>query len=594
MIETTRAPARRLLLTVMCVGMFLVQLDVTIVNVALPEIASRLHTGVEGQQWVVDGYAVVLASLLLAGGTLGDVFGHKRVVLGGLGTFGVASLICGVAPGIGVLVAGRALQGLGAALLLPGTLAVITRAFPGRAEQARAVGVWAGVSALSLPAGPLLGGALVSWLGWRAVFLVNLPIIAVAVPATVRLVREVRSGGGGVAAVSADRLGGHNASAAAVPADRLGWRNPEAAVVSDDRLGARNSGAAAVSGDRLGPGNSGAAAVSGDRLGARNSGAAAVSGDRLGPGNSGAAAVSGDRLDRHNSGAAAVPTSDRLARGSIDAPGAAPVSNAPGRQDTGATTRRLDVPGVALATLTLAAAVFAVITTGRGDAPLTAWSAATLAALALGGFLWWERRAADPVLPLSLLRRKAFAGANLVAAAMNFVGIGTIFVTTLYLQTVQRHAAFVAGAMLLPLFVPLAALAPVTGRLTGRFGPRVPMVGGLVVGAVGSLAFLGLGPESGYLRLLPVLAGLGVGMGLLTAAVVAAAVRSVPAERAGLASGVNNTARQAAGALAVAVYGAVAGAPSAGGAFTGGLHVLGVVGAVTWLGALGLTLLTIE
>ena len=445
MIETTRTPARQLLLTVMCVGMFLVQLDVTIVNVALPEIALNLHTGVEGQQWVVDGYAVVLASLLLVGGTLGDVFGHRRVVPGGLSIFGAASLICGAAPGVGVLVAGRALQGLGAALLLPGTLAVITRAFPGRAEQARAVGVWAGVSALSLPAGPLLGGALVSLLGWRAVFLVNLPIVAVAVPATVRLVRE----GGG------------------------------------------------------------------------------------------------------------------------------------------ATTRRLDTPGVVLAALALAATVYAVITT-------ESWSAAAVAFPALAGFLWWERRAPDPVLPLNLLRRRAFAGANLVAAAMNLVGIGTIFVTTLYLQTVQHRTAFVAGAMLLPLFVPLAALAPVTGRLTGRFGPRPPMIAGLLVGAAASLAFLGLRPESSYLRLLPVLLGLGVGMGLLTAAVVAAAVRSVPSERAGLASGVNNTARQAAGALAVAVYGAVAGTPSNGAAFTSGLHALGVVGAGTWLAALVLTALTVD
>ncbi|GAB3881158.1 hypothetical protein GCM10029964_036790 [Kibdelosporangium lantanae] len=93
---------------------------------------------------------------------------------------------------MGILVAGRALQGVGAALLLPGTLAVITRAFPGQAEQAHAVGIWAGVSALALPAGPLLGGALVSGLGWRAVFLVNLPIIAVAIPATIRLIHETK------------------------------------------------------------------------------------------------------------------------------------------------------------------------------------------------------------------------------------------------------------------------------------------------------------------------------------------------------------------------------------------------------------------
>jgi DHA2 family methylenomycin A resistance protein-like MFS transporter len=445
------ATRRRLLLTVMCVGMFLVQLDVTVVNVALPQIGARLATGLPGQQWVVDGYAVVLASLLLAGGTFGDRYGHKRVVLAGLGLFGVASLVCGAAPDVGVLIAGRALQGLGAALLLPGTLAVVTRAYPDRAEQARAVGVWAGVSALALPAGPLIGGALVYGLGWRAVFLINLPIIAAAVPATIRLVTET--------------------------------------------------------------------------------------------------------TDEH--------------------------------------PRRLDVPGVALATCTLAATVYAVITAGRGDADAAVWISAAIAVLALAGFLLRERHAQDPLLPLALLRKPAFAGANLVAAAMNLVGIGTIFVATLYLQTVQHHNAFTAGVMLLPLFVPLAALAPITGRLTGRYGPRPPMTCGLILGAAGSLAMLGLTPDSSYPRLLPILLGLGIGMGLLTAAVVAAAVRSVPADRAGLASGVNNTSRQAAGALAIAIYGAIAGTPANGPSFTSGLHTIGLIGAIAWIAALGLTWLTI-
>jgi DHA2 family methylenomycin A resistance protein-like MFS transporter len=423
--------------------MFLVQLDVTIVNVALPRIADGLGTGLRGQQWVIDGYAVVLASLLLAGGTLGDRYGHKRVVLGGLGLFGVASLMCGVAPGVGTLVGGRALQGIGAAMLLPGTLAVITRAFPGRAEQARAVGVWAGVSALALPAGPLIGGALVSGVGWRAVFLINLPIIVAAIPLTVRLVTE--------------------------------------------------------------------------------------------------------SSDEHQ--------------------------------------RRLDIPGILLATTTLAATVYAVI---AGE-PLALFAAV----VALAAFGRRERRAAEPLLPPHLLREPAFAGANLVAAAMNLVGIGTIFVATLYLQTVQHRSAFTAGLLLLPLFVPLAALAPVTGRLTGRYGPRLPLTCGLLIGAAGSLAMVGLAPGSGYLQLLPVLLGLGIGMGLMTAAVVAAAVRSVPADRAGLASGVNNTSRQAAGALAVAVYGAVVGTPTDGAGFTSGLHTIGVIGAIGWAAALGLTWFTI-
>jgi MFS transporter, DHA2 family, methylenomycin A resistance protein len=104
--------------------------------------------------------------------------------------FGVGSVACGVAPGIGTLVAGRVLQGIGAAALLPGTLAIITRAFSERGEQARAIGVWAGVGSVALPAGPLLGGALVDGLGWRAVSLVNLPIVALAFPVAMRVVRE--------------------------------------------------------------------------------------------------------------------------------------------------------------------------------------------------------------------------------------------------------------------------------------------------------------------------------------------------------------------------------------------------------------------
>src|SRR4051794_6624641 len=142
----------------MCVGYFLVLLDVTIVNVALPNIGAGIGASVSGLQWVVDGYALALASLMLAGGTIGDLHGHKRVVLTGLVVFGAGSLACGIAPSVGVLVAARVAQGVGAALLLPGTLAIITHAFPDAGEQARAIGVWAGIGSLALPAGPLLGG----------------------------------------------------------------------------------------------------------------------------------------------------------------------------------------------------------------------------------------------------------------------------------------------------------------------------------------------------------------------------------------------------------------------------------------------------
>src|SRR5689334_6041750 len=164
--------SRTPVLVVMCVGYFLVLLDVTIVNVALPSIGAGLDASVAGPQWIVDGYALALASLMLAAGTLGDLYGHRRIVRGGLVAFGLASLACGLAPGAGWLVAARVAQGAGAAALFPGSLAIITHAFPERGEQARAIGAWASIGSIALPGGPLLGGLLVSAFGWRSVFLV--------------------------------------------------------------------------------------------------------------------------------------------------------------------------------------------------------------------------------------------------------------------------------------------------------------------------------------------------------------------------------------------------------------------------------------
>ena len=183
---------RTIVLVVMCVGYFLVLLDVTVVNVALPDIASSLGASVSDLQWVVDGYAIALASIMLAGGTAGDLYGHKRVVMTGLAVFGVGSLGCGLAPDPFLLVAARVVQGTGAALLLPGTLAIVTRAFPDSGERARAIGIWAGIGSAALPAGPLVGGALVDWLGWRSVFFLNLPIVLAAGAVAVRVVPESR------------------------------------------------------------------------------------------------------------------------------------------------------------------------------------------------------------------------------------------------------------------------------------------------------------------------------------------------------------------------------------------------------------------
>jgi MFS transporter, DHA2 family, methylenomycin A resistance protein len=198
---------RTLTLVVMCVGMFLVLLDVTIVNVALPRLRSDLGAGLSSLQWIVDGYAIALAALMLPCGDFGDRHGHKRVVLGGLALFGAGSLGAGLAPDPAVLIAARVVQGVGAALLLPGTLAVVSRAYEQPAERARAFGIWAAISSLALPAGTIFGGLLVQGPGWRWAFLVNLPVIAVALPVAALVVGETREPSGRAPDVAGTVLG---------------------------------------------------------------------------------------------------------------------------------------------------------------------------------------------------------------------------------------------------------------------------------------------------------------------------------------------------------------------------------------------------
>ena len=429
---------RRAVLFVMCAGMFLVLLDVTAVNVALPSIRHDFGAAVPELQWVVDGYAVTIASLLLAGGTVGDRIGHKRVVLVGLVLFGVASAVIGLAPNTGVLIGGRVAQGVGAALLLPGTLAVISRTFPERAEQARAIGTWAAISSLALPIGPLLGGALAT-MSWRAIFMINMPVVLAAVVGVLRRVPD-------------------------------------------------------------------------------------------------------------------------------DPPG----------------EHRFDPAGLAGVTVTLASVVFAVIEIGRDGVGPVVVAAFGIAVIALLITVAVEHRVAEPMLPPSLIGRAAFLGPNLVALTMNLVFNGTLFITTLYLQVVRGHGPFASGAFVLPLAVPLVVLAPVTSRIVGRIGPRTPITAGCLLALVGT-GVLTLVRRDG--SLLPVEGGLllmGCGAGFVTAAVVAAAVRAIPPERSGFASGVNNAARQTGTALGVAIYGAVAGSPSLAGEFTSSYQHLAVASCALW------------
>lgn len=431
--------------------MFLMMLDVTAVNVALPTLRSDLGWDPERLAWVVDGYVVAIASLLPTAGAIGDRVGHRRCVIGGLVAFGAASALCAGAPGPLELVAGRVAQGAAAAVLLPCSTAVLVERFPDRSSQARVVGVWAGISSLALPLGPVAGGWLVEHGGWRAIFAMNVPFVLAAVAALPFVV------------------------------------------------------------------------------------------------------------------------------------GPSPVRRHP-----------VDVLGALLAPVALGAAVLTVVEAGRsGPSPLVL-AAGGAALVSTAALVVGERRVADAMLPPALLRYPSFIGANGVAFVMNFVTNGTLFCMAQYLQVVLGRSPLSAGTWTLAMFVPLAGLAPVAGHVAARAGVRAPMFMGAGVAAV-TAALLVRADARGPMWLVAlVLGGLGAGTGLLTAPAIAAALRSVPGARAGIASGLNNASRQAGTALGVAMFGAIAGDPARTERFVGRLHGLAAFGACAWVLAMVLTEVLVE
>jgi EmrB/QacA subfamily drug resistance transporter len=182
---------QRLTLVATILGSTVVFLDSTVVNVALPAIAGNLDAGLAGQQWVVEAYMLTLVSLLLVGGSLGDQFGRQRMFVFGLVGFGVTSMLCAIAPTVGFLIAARALQGITGALLVPGSLAIVAATFEG-AERGKAVGTWTAWTGIATVIGPAGGGALIGLTSWRAIFWVNIPLIAATIALTLHSVKESR------------------------------------------------------------------------------------------------------------------------------------------------------------------------------------------------------------------------------------------------------------------------------------------------------------------------------------------------------------------------------------------------------------------
>jgi EmrB/QacA subfamily drug resistance transporter len=402
-------------LLVACVGSFMLLLDVTIVNVALPEIERDLDATLTDLQWVIDAYVLALASLTLIAGSLGDRLGRRRVFVGGLTLFTLASLLAGFATDPLQLDLARALQGIGGAGMFGTVLALIAQEFPA-GERAVALGAWGATVGAAVAVGPLVGGLVVEELGWEWIFFINLPIGAAAVALTLARVTESR----------------------------------------EPRRG------------------------------------------------------------------------------------------------------RLDWPGAA----TLAGGLFLLVfglQRGNGEG----WSSPEIvAALAGAGvllvaFVAVELLSAEPLMDVRLFRIPAFAGASLGALAISAGLFAMLLYFVLYLQNVLGHSPLATGVRLLPITLAAFFFAPLAAKLAERIPLRILLGGGLTIVGAGLLAMRGLDVDSEWTALLLGFLLVGAGAGLVNPTLAEAAIGVVPRERAGVATGINNTFRQIGIAVGIALLGAL-------------------------------------
>ncbi len=413
---------RVLILAICCMSLFIVGLDNTIVNVALPSIQRDLRASVSGLQWIVDAYALVTASFLMLSGSTADRLGRRRIFQTGLAVFTLGSLLCSLAPGLGWLVAFRMVQAIGGSMLNPVAMSIITNTFTDPAERARAIGMWGGVFGISLALGPVAGGALVDSVGWRGIFWVNIPI--------------------GIAAIALTAL-------------------------------------------------------------------------------------------------------------------FVPESRAP-------RPRRLDPVGQLLVIVMLGSLTYAII-----EGPRSGWGSAMilgffgLTAAALAALLGYEPRRDEPLIDIRFFRSAPFAGATVIAVSAFAALGGFLFLNILYLQDVRGFSPLHAGLYTLPMAMMTVIIAPLSGRIVGGRGPRLPLLFAGVTTAAGGVLLTRLETATPVWWLMLAYVVFGLGSGLVNPPITNAAVSGMPRSQAGVAAGIASTSRQVGATLGVAVLGS---------AVTSGIH----------------------
>jgi len=441
--------SRRGTLAVVCLATAMLMLDIAVVNTALPKIASDLDAGIGGIQWVVDAYTLALAAVVLTSGSIADRFGRRLLFVIGLVGFTAASLWCGAANSIEMLDAARAVQGLGAAVLFATSLALLADAFPEWKDRSKALAIYGATIGASFAVGPAVGGAMTSYLGWRWVFYVNVPVGIATLVGAFRWVRESR--------------------------------DPK--------------------------------------------------------------------------------------------------------------PRRIDWPGQATLVGGLFLLVLALLR-GNEDgwgSPVIVAELAVAVAL-LGAFVAIQARVKEPMLPLGLFRNSEFAGAQVAVFAISASFFSIFLYTTLYLQQILGLSPIEAGLVYLPCTVLIFIVSGASASLLEKVSAGALIAFGLGFVAIGlSLGLLATATSSWWLLVPSLLVG-GLGTGLYNPAGAAVALGSAPPEQSGLASGVNDTFRQAGIAVGVALFGALIPASAALGngsaeSFVSGLHTAFIVGAV--LAAIG-------